>query len=709
MTHTTINEVRKSLIARYSLALFVVALLATSAFAVLVSALKSSEDTAYIVNIAGKQRTLSQAIVLDVHRLHQIRLKTHQDASPENTQKLNAIRKHLQSLINEMFSANHQLSTGQLIGKAPVTLSSELQNLYFGPKNLATEVEDFLVLARQMLASPDLTQSQNLLNLMDGFASPLLVLLDSAVKQYQIEGEHKLAFIAKLETFVWGGTLITLLFEVIFIFQPLVRRLVDLDIQDSAHRLELEHLVEVRTLKLEKANEKLSNLAYHDPLTGLHNRLNLEQDLEQIVEQFNKHGSPFAVFMLDIDWFKKVNDQHGHDAGDFVLKEFANLLTASVRHNDVVYRAGGEEFVILFARMSLAEATKKAEDIRALVERHEFNYQDENIKKTVSIGVYHSDLSTVIKVKEVFKLVDEALYLSKALGRNRVSLVERNQVKHDAQSPKEFVSIVFDATSFNEFNKNPTAQGGSCIVPKVVTDNIQNLFGVSADIFLSAETCLRSFIHSDDYDFVDALGRIGSDLENYQQAYVEKTRVNSTTLRVVDVHKKITLVYVDIYFEPGVSSYQDAKLELKVYTSQDMHSQVEDALMVYNFHSMLENTNDYIYFKDRYHVFTAASKTLVDVTNVENRMDLVGKTDYEVFDKEYADKYFKLEKQIFSGEVAVAQEFQPTLNNAGKHGWVDNRKYPIKDEVGEIIGLFGIARIISNSDYEGIIRKEKLK
>ncbi|BBP43186.1 diguanylate cyclase [Thiosulfativibrio zosterae] len=704
-----INEVRKSLIARYSLALFVVALLATTAFAVLVSALKSSEDTAYIVNLAGKQRALSQAIVLDVHRLHQIRLKTHEDDSTENTQKLNATFKHLQGLVNEMSSANHQLSKGQLVGKAPVTLSSELQNLYFGPKNLALEVEDFLVLAREMLASQDLTQSQNLLNLMDGLASPLLVLLDSAVKQYQIEGEKKLAFIAKLETFVWGGTLITLLFEVIFIFQPLVRRLVDLDVQNATNRLELEHLVEVRTLKLEKANEKLANLAYHDSLTGLHNRLNLEQDLENIVEQFHRHKSPFSVFMLDIDWFKKVNDQHGHDAGDFVLKEFANLLTTSVRQNDVVYRAGGEEFVILFERMSLAEAIKKAEDIRALVEHHEFKYQDENIKKTVSIGVFHSDLSAVIKVKEVFKLVDEALYLSKALGRNRVSLVERNQIAHDAQIPKEFVSIVFNEASFSEFDKNPTSQGGPCIVPKVVTDNIQKLFGVPADVFLTAETCLRSFIHPDDYDFVDELGRMGSDLENYQQSYVEKTLVNSTTLRVVDVHNKITLVYVDIYFEPGVSSYQEAKLELKIYTSQDMHSQIEDALMVYNFHSMLENSNDYIYFKDRYHVFTAASKTLVDVTNVDNRMDLVGKTDYEVFPKEYADKYFKLEKQIFSGEVAVAQEFQPTLDKAGNHGWVDNRKYPIKDEKGGVIGLFGIARIISNTDYEGIIRKEKLK
>ena len=115
---------------------------------------------------------------------------------------------------------------------------------------------------------------------------------------------------------------------------------------------------------------------------------------------------------------------------------------------------------------------------------------------------------------------------------------------------------------------------------------------------------------------------------------------------------------------------------------------------------MLENTNDYIYFKDRNHVFTAASKTLASVTSVQSRAELVGKVDYDVFEKELADKYFKLERQIFDEEIAVAQDIQPTVDNDGNKAWVDNRKYPIYDEHGEIIGLFGIARIISDYEYE---------
>ena len=707
MVNVEINKVRQSLMARYSFALMLVAVLTTSAYGVLVSALVSSEDTAYIVNIAGKQRMLSQAIVLNAHRIQHLREQQSSEKTFQATQQLNVISKRLASLIHEMGFANQQLSQGQLLGKNKVTLSPELQDLYFGSKKLAMEVEAYLKVAQQILETDDFKKSNELLLVLDSISTPLLAVLDSAVKQYQLEGEEKLELISDLETFVWGFTLIVLLLEVIFIFQPLVRRLVELAQSNKMHTHELEHLVEVRTLNLEKANEKLSKLAYHDPLTGLNNRLNLEVDLESIVEQYQKHKAPFSVFMLDIDWFKKVNDQHGHDAGDFVLKEFARLLTECVRQTDVVYRAGGEEFVILFARMTLNEANRKAEEIRALIENHLFIYEDLNIKKTVSIGVFHSDLSPVIKVKEVFKLVDEALYLSKALGRNRVSLVEKNQVNHVAQVPKEFVDIVFDASSFKAFEQNSAADFSPCIVPVVVSDNIKNLFGAEAQVFLMAQTCLRAFIHPEDYDFVDELVALGSQLNTFAQQYAEITRIRSTTLRVMVNQKVVEVVFVDIYFVPAVDA-QLAQIELKVFRSDAMHSQIEDALMVYNFHAMLENTNDYIYFKDRYHVYTAASKTLVDVTNVENRMDLVGKTDYEVFSADYADKYFKLEKQIFSGEMTVAQEFQPTLDKAGNHGWVDNRKYPIKDEKGQIIGLFGIARIISNEAYEGIIRQEAL-
>jgi PAS domain S-box-containing protein len=108
---------------------------------------------------------------------------------------------------------------------------------------------------------------------------------------------------------------------------------------------------------------------------------------------------------------------------------------------------------------------------------------------------------------------------------------------------------------------------------------------------------------------------------------------------------------------------------------------------------MIENTSDLFILKA---VIMAASETRVAPTSVESREDLIGKIDYQVFERAYADEYYKLEKQVFSGEVDVARELQPTLDNDGNQGWVDNRKYPVRNEQGEIIGLFGIARIISD-------------
>ncbi len=107
------------------------------------------------------------------------------------------------------------------------------------------------------------------------------------------------------------------------------------------------------------------------------------------------------------------------------------------------------------------------------------------------------------------------------------------------------------------------------------------------------------------------------------------------------------------------------------------------------------NTWDYIYFKNRHHVFVGASQTLVSVTHpTEHWTDLIGQTDYDVFEESYADKYYALEKKVFAG-FPVAHEVQPTLSNDGRAGWVDNRKYPIRDSNGQIIGLFGIARDIT--------------
>lgn len=146
----------------------------------------------------------------------------------------------------------------------------------------------------------------------------------------------------------------------------------------------------------------------------------MERDLEELIFQYQKNHLPYAVLMLDIDWFKKINDTYGHDAGDFVLMEISKIMLESVRIQDSVYRAGGEEFVIIFNRITREQAIEKAQAIRVGVENHVFEFGDERMQCTISGGIYHPDILKSSSVQGVLKLADNALYKAKGSGRNTI-------------------------------------------------------------------------------------------------------------------------------------------------------------------------------------------------------------------------------------------------------------------------------------------------
>ncbi len=175
--------------------------------------------------------------------------------------------------------------------------------------------------------------------------------------------------------------------------------------------------------KLSDSNIKLHDLALNDPLTGLRNRLYLESDIQTVIENYKEHHAPYAVLMFDIDWFKEVNDTYGHDIGDLVLKELSAILKSSIREEDKVYRAGGEEFVVLLNRITYSATVKIAEKIRLLIQNYIFNVKGKKFNKTISVGLYHSSILEAKDVKHVLKLIDIALYKSKNDGRNRVTEV----------------------------------------------------------------------------------------------------------------------------------------------------------------------------------------------------------------------------------------------------------------------------------------------
>jgi diguanylate cyclase (GGDEF)-like protein len=160
-----------------------------------------------------------------------------------------------------------------------------------------------------------------------------------------------------------------------------------------------------------------------DDLTGLANRRWFHELTEQELRRAQRHGHPLAVMALDVDHFKKINDTHGHTAGDDVLVDLGRVLNDQVRRVDIVGRVGGEEFAVILPGANLDRATYAAEGLRAAVAELRFNFDDTEVSPTISIGVTTCDIWTE-RVSEALDRADSALYQAKAGGRNRVEALE---------------------------------------------------------------------------------------------------------------------------------------------------------------------------------------------------------------------------------------------------------------------------------------------
>ncbi|MBL6928539.1 MAG: GGDEF domain-containing protein [Rhodospirillales bacterium] len=166
--------------------------------------------------------------------------------------------------------------------------------------------------------------------------------------------------------------------------------------------------------------QKLAHIARHDPLTGVYNRRALEEAALREIARCVRHGYPLSVLMMDLDFFKKINDEHGHDAGDAVLKAFAATVAEVLRTDDILGRFGGEEFLALLPYSDRSAARTGAERIRGAVASMEVRHEGQKLDVTVSIGVAElvepgKDWGTTVS------LADTALYKAKEGGRNRVA------------------------------------------------------------------------------------------------------------------------------------------------------------------------------------------------------------------------------------------------------------------------------------------------
>lgn len=180
---------------------------------------------------------------------------------------------------------------------------------------------------------------------------------------------------------------------------------------------ELETLVAERTRELVEKNAELERMAVTDRLTGLFNRHRLDQILADECAREHRYGAPFAVALVDIDHFKAVNDEFGHQAGDRVLVELAGLLAQHTRHADVAGRWGGEEFLLIFRHTTLDGARTSADKLRGLIAAYPFAIVGH---RTVSFGVAASGAGET--PEQLLARADAALYRAKENGRNRVEV-----------------------------------------------------------------------------------------------------------------------------------------------------------------------------------------------------------------------------------------------------------------------------------------------
>ncbi|UTW49613.1 diguanylate cyclase [Bacterioplanoides sp. SCSIO 12839] len=179
--------------------------------------------------------------------------------------------------------------------------------------------------------------------------------------------------------------------------------------------ISLEEKVERRTRELEFKNKELESLYVTDSLTGLSSRNKLDEVLDCEVNRSQRYGTVFGIILLDVDYFKPVNDVYGHQVGDVVLKEFSTVLKSHSRKTDVVGRWGGEEFMIICSNTDLDGLLFLANELKSKVSAFQFSVSEQ---KTASFGVavYENDETS----DSIIKRADDALYRAKKNGRNRV-------------------------------------------------------------------------------------------------------------------------------------------------------------------------------------------------------------------------------------------------------------------------------------------------
>ena len=167
-------------------------------------------------------------------------------------------------------------------------------------------------------------------------------------------------------------------------------------------------------------HEELQRLMRFDPLTGVHNKRHFEECLRVAIYATKTQPKPVSLMVFDLDHFKRINDTHGHIAGDGVLSEMASVVRGKLGEDAVFGRVGGEEFAVLWEGADLAQLCRVAEEVRKAAEQHPFRFEGTRLAVTISVGVAERPPGSEETAEALYKRADGCLYAAKAAGRNCV-------------------------------------------------------------------------------------------------------------------------------------------------------------------------------------------------------------------------------------------------------------------------------------------------
>lgn len=223
---------------------------------------------------------------------------------------------------------------------------------------------------------------------------------------YEPERDAGIAYLSKL-LFGNGVLLATALFFGMFFIYPLIRT-----------QVKEEGKLRAMTASLSARSQTLEHAALTDALTGMQNRRYFDDALKEYLEEFARIGKPIGMMIIDLDHFKQINDTHGHDVGDEVLRAVADCLKDMTRYHDVVARLGGEEFAVVAPNMDSDMMIRLAERIRKAIAGMTILSGNVRIRVTASVGLAVWDRKE--SAEDFFRRADQQLYQAKNSGRNRV-------------------------------------------------------------------------------------------------------------------------------------------------------------------------------------------------------------------------------------------------------------------------------------------------